>query len=173
MDKNDIIQVLEAFNGSNATLLAYQQGETLLTLSKLSEMTPPPIPQPAVAPVSTANENVIVPATSVESVAPVVTPTVSEPSVSPSAPAPVAPTASADTTCVKSPLVGVCYTSASPDSPAFVTVGQTVAEGDTLCIVEAMKVMNEIKAPKAGKIIAIPAKSGELVEFGQVLVEIA
>ena len=75
-------------------------------------------------------------------------------------------------TPVKSPLVGIFYTSSSPDSPPFVTVGSSVKKGDVLCIVEAMKIMNEVKAPKDGVITEINLENGELVEFDQVLMEI-
>ena len=72
-------------------------------------------------------------------------------------------------TQVKSPLVGTFYSSPSPDEPPFVLVGQEVREGDTLCIIEAMKVMNEIKAPCSGKVVRIMAQPGEMVEYNQVL----
>ena len=72
-------------------------------------------------------------------------------------------------TQVKSPLVGTFYSSPSPDEPPFVLVGQEVREGDTLCIIEAMKVMNEIKAPCSGKVVRIMAQPGDMVEYHQVL----
>ena len=72
-------------------------------------------------------------------------------------------------TQVKSPLVGTFYSSPSPDEPPFVLVGQQVKEGDTLCIIEAMKIMNEIKAPCDGKVIRIMAQPGDMVEYSQVL----
>ena len=70
---------------------------------------------------------------------------------------------------VKSPMVGTFYRSATPGSKAFVEVGDTVTEGATLCIIEAMKLMNEIEADKAGVVKAIPAENGQPVEFGQPL----
>lgn len=72
-------------------------------------------------------------------------------------------------TQVKSPLVGTFYSSPSPDEPPFVLVGQEVREGDTLCIIEAMKVMNEIKAPCSGKVIRIMVQPGDMVEYNQLL----
>lgn len=72
-------------------------------------------------------------------------------------------------TQVNSPLVGTFYSSPSPDEPPFVLVGQEVREGDTLCIIEAMKVMNEIKAPCSGKVVRIMAQPGDMVEYNQVL----
>ena len=72
-------------------------------------------------------------------------------------------------TQVKSPLVGTFYSSPSPDEPPFVLVGQEVREGDTLCIIEAMKVMNEIKAPCSGKVVRIMVQPGDMVEYNQLL----
>ncbi len=70
---------------------------------------------------------------------------------------------------VRSPMVGTLYTSSSPDSPPFVTIGQTVKVGDTLCIIEAMKMFNEIESDRAGKVAAILASSGDPIEFDQAL----
>jgi acetyl-CoA carboxylase biotin carboxyl carrier protein len=70
---------------------------------------------------------------------------------------------------VKSPMVGTFYRSASPGSKAFVDVGQSVNSGDTLCIIEAMKLLNEIESDKAGVISAILVENGQPVEFGQPL----
>jgi len=67
---------------------------------------------------------------------------------------------------VKSPMVGVAYLSADPDSPAYVKVGQHVKVGDTLLLIEAMKTFNEIKAPKSGVIKKIVALNSQPVEFG-------
>jgi acetyl-CoA carboxylase biotin carboxyl carrier protein len=71
-----------------------------------------------------------------------------------------------------SPMVGTFYRSPSPSSPAFVEVGQTVKVGDVICIVEAMKMMNQIEADKAGKIAAILVDNGQAVEFDQPLFSI-
>lgn len=70
---------------------------------------------------------------------------------------------------IRSPMVGTMYTSPSPEAPAFVAVGQTVKAGDTLCIIEAMKMFNEIEADRAGTIIAILIANGEPVEYDQPL----
>lgn len=72
-------------------------------------------------------------------------------------------------TPVKAPLVGVFYESPSPDKPAYVKVGDRVAKGDVLCIIEAMKVMNEITAEKDGVIKQILVENEQLVEYGQEL----
>ena len=71
---------------------------------------------------------------------------------------------------VKSPMVGVAYLSADPDSPAYVKVGQHVKAGDTLLLIEAMKTFNEIKAPKSGVIKNIVALNSQPVEFGDQLI---
>ena len=68
----------------------------------------------------------------------------------------------------KRPLGGTFY-SPSPDEPPFVLAGQEVKEGDTLCIIEAMKVMNEIKAPCSGKVVRIMVQPGDMVEYNQLL----
>jgi len=92
------------------------------------------------------------------------------PSAAPAA-APAAPVAAGDHPgTVKSPMVGTCYLAASPEAKDFVTIGQTVAAGDTLLIVEAMKVMNPILAPRAGTVKAILIDNGQPVEFDQPLV---
>ncbi len=70
---------------------------------------------------------------------------------------------------VRSPMVGTMYASSSPDNPPFVTIGQTVKTGDTLCIIEAMKMFNEIEADRAGVITAILVANGDPVEYDQPL----
>lgn len=97
----------------------------------------------------------------------------------PAAPAqPQSPTASQDTSdsagqadgeVLKSPIVGTFYEAPSPDSDAFVKVGDKVSKGDTLCIVEAMKIMNEIESDLSGEIVKILVEDGQAVEFDQPL----
>ena len=72
-------------------------------------------------------------------------------------------------TPITSPMVGTFYKAPSPDSEPFVSVGSTVAAGDVVCIVEAMKMMNEIEAEISGKVVEICVEDGQPVEFGQVL----
>lgn len=91
------------------------------------------------------------------------------PAVQAAAPVVEVPPPVAEGHVVKSPMVGTFYRSATPGSKSFVEVGDTVTEGATLCIIEAMKLMNEIEADKAGVIKAIPAENGQPVEFGQPL----
>ena len=73
---------------------------------------------------------------------------------------------------ITSPMVGTFYRKPAPDAPDFVEVGSTVSIGQTICIIEAMKVMNEIKAEKAGTICAVVAEDGTPVQFGDVLFRI-
>ena len=73
---------------------------------------------------------------------------------------------------VKSPMVGTFYRSPSPDAVAFIEIGSEVKQGDTLCIVEAMKMMNQIEADASGKVLAILVDDGDAVEFEQPLVVI-
>ena len=85
----------------------------------------------------------------------------------PAAPAPAA-AAKADHT-VTAPMVGTFYSAATPGAKAFVDIGSEVNVGDTLCIIEAMKMMNQIESDKAGRVTAILVKNGDPVEFGQPL----
>ena len=70
---------------------------------------------------------------------------------------------------ITSPMVGTFYAAPSPEAESFVEVGKTISEGDVVCIIEAMKLMNEIKAEHSGKVTQICVKNGDPVEFGQVL----
>ena len=74
---------------------------------------------------------------------------------------------------ITSPMVGTFYASASPGSKPFINVGDLVAEGDVVCIVEAMKMMNEIKSEFSGKVVSIEVENSEPVEYGQTLFEIS
>jgi len=114
--------------------------------------------------ISRSNSNIAAPAMMPAPVAPVAAP----------AAAPV--TESTDDTSsipsghqVKSPMVGTFYRSPAPGSPEFVQVGQTVSQGETICIIEAMKILNQIEADKSGVIKAILANNGEPVEYDEPL----
>jgi len=85
------------------------------------------------------------------------------------APAPAEPPAGQEGHVVKAPMVGTFYRTPSPDAKAFVEVGQTVKEGQTICIIEAMKLMNEIETDAAGVVKAILVENGQPVEYGQPL----
>lgn len=92
------------------------------------------------------------------------------PAAAPQAAAPVAPAEAAPAGhIVKSPMVGTFYRASAPGAPAFVDIGSVVKEGDTLCIIEAMKLLNEIDADASGTIRQILVENGQAVEFGQPL----
>ena len=104
--------------------------------------------------------------------APMSVPAVAEPRIA--TPAASAPAAAETPTgqeghVVKAPMVGTFYRSPSPDAKAFVEVGQAVKEGETICIIEAMKLMNEIEADASGLVKAILVENGQPVEYGQPL----
>ncbi|MBS0433290.1 MAG: acetyl-CoA carboxylase biotin carboxyl carrier protein [Proteobacteria bacterium] len=100
----------------------------------------------------------------------VAAPAVAAVAAAPAAPAATAPAPAAETGhVVKSPMVGTFYRSSSPGGKPFVEVGSEVKEGEPVCIIEAMKIMNEIEADKAGKITKILCENGQAVEFGQPL----
>jgi len=96
--------------------------------------------------------------------------TIAAPVAAPSA-ASAAPAAArhANEHVVAAPMVGTFYASASPGAKAFVEIGTEVKEGQVLCIIEAMKMMNQIESERAGRVVAVLAKNGEPVEFGQPL----
>ena len=87
----------------------------------------------------------------------------------PLAPVPEAPAAASAGHAIKSPMVGTFYRSSSPGSNPFVEIGSVVKEGDTVCIIEAMKILNEIEADKSGTVTKILSENGQAVEYGQPL----
>ena len=91
------------------------------------------------------------------------------PAAAATAAAPAAPARRANEHVVAAPMVGTFYASASPGAKPFVEIGSEVKEGQVLCIIEAMKMMNQIESDKSGKITAIMATNGDPVEFGQPL----
>ncbi|SFU98099.1 biotin carboxyl carrier protein [Polaromonas sp. YR568] len=99
---------------------------------------------------------------------------VAAPAAAPAAGAPAAPVAEAAPAApaghsVKSPMVGTFYRSASPGAKPFVELGSVVKEGETICIIEAMKILNEIEADKSGTVTKILSENGQAVEYGQPL----
>ncbi len=99
-------------------------------------------------------------------------PTVVAAPVAVATPAEAAAPVAVDGHPITSPMVGTYYGAASPTSDAFVTVGQHVNQGDTICIVEAMKIMNQIEADQSGTVTEILCNDGDAIEFGQTLVVI-
>ena len=155
MNLNEIKDLMAQFDQSSLREFSYKNGTDELLFSKneaklVAEASPAPQP--------------VVPATAPQ--APTSTPAVeavSESNVTESV---------AEGDLVESPLVGVAYLAAGPDKPNFVSVGDTVKKGQTLVIIEAMKIMNEIPAPKDGVVTEILVENEEMVEFGKGLVRI-
>ena len=162
MNISEIKDLLAQFDASTLREFSYKNGGEELSLSKnqTSSVVASPV-APAFEVVSPAPQ---------APVAPVVAPTVEVPSASDKDVA--APASAAEGDVVESPLVGVAYLSSAPDKPAFVSVGDKVTKGQTLLIIEAMKVMNEVPAPKDGVITEILVANEEMVEFGKGLVRI-
>lgn len=164
MNINEIKDLMAQFDQSSLREFSYKNQSDELTFSKNESSaavatTPAASAAPVVAPVQPASAPVA------ETVSPAA-PTAA-PEVDPEAPAPAA-----EGDVVESPLVGVAYLAAGPDKPPFVSVGDQVKKGQTLMIIEAMKVMNEVPAPKDGMITEILVQNEEMVEFGKGLVRI-
>ena len=161
MNLNEIKDLMAQFDQSSLREFSYKNGQDELQFSKnearIVSEAPAPVPSAPAAVV--ASSAVSAPSTPVES-------PVAE------APAPAESTVAPEGDVVESPLVGVAYLAAGPDKPAFVTVGESVKKGQTLVIIEAMKVMNEIPAPKDGVVTEILVSNEEMVEFGKGLVRI-
>ena len=150
MDIRKIKKLIELLEESGIAELEIKEGEESVRISRQSTL-PPAVaaaPMPVAMPAAPA-------------------PAAAAPAPATAAPAPAAPATSGHE--VKSPMVGTFYSAASPTSSPFVTEGQQVSIGDTLCIIEAMKMMNQIEADKSGKITAILVQDGSPVEFDQVL----
>jgi acetyl-CoA carboxylase biotin carboxyl carrier protein len=153
LDVEKLKAILVALQGTDVTRLTWASGEETLDL----RLGHPPVV-----------------ATHVQMAAPSVAPIVAHaPAAAPGAPAPAAapaaPVAASKTFTVNSPFVGTFYRAASPDTPAFVEVGQVVKKGQVLCIVEAMKLMNEIEAEQPGRLIEALVQNGSPVEYGEAL----
>ncbi|RHW17390.1 acetyl-CoA carboxylase biotin carboxyl carrier protein [Sphingomonas gilva] len=146
IDAELVRQLAEMLDATQLTEIEVQDGDRKVRVARTLTAAPAPVYHAAPAPAS----------------APVVAPAASETA----APVPAAGHANA----VKSPMVGTCYLAAEPGAAPFIAVGKSVSAGDTLLIVEAMKVMNPITAPSAGTVKAILVDNGQPVEFDQPLV---
>ncbi len=151
MDLRKIKKLIDLLEESNLTEIEIKEGEESVRLSRAATGAPAQVYQ-AAAPAPIAAPQAITPA--------------------PAASAPEAARGHADLPpgqILRSPMVGTYYASASPDAPPFVSVGQTVKVGDTLAIIEAMKMFNPIEAEVAGTVTAILATNGQPVEFDEPL----
>ncbi|CAM3538325.1 acetyl-CoA carboxylase biotin carboxyl carrier protein [Parendozoicomonas haliclonae] len=153
MDIRKVKKLIELLEESGIDELEIHEGEESVRISRHSSRAAAPVPQAYAVPPAAQP-----------------TPAAAQPVQAAEAPA-------ADPAMtghqILSPMVGTFYRSPSPSSPAFVEVGHSVKEGDLLCIVEAMKMMNQIKADKSGKIEAILVENGAPVEYDQPLFTIA
>lgn len=149
MNVEEIKELMTLFNDSNMTEFHLSNEEFEVQFSKREEY--PQVVSNAVAPVANV-------ATPVEA-APV--------SAAPSTEAQEAPQVAADAKYITSPIVGVVYLQSSPDADPFVQVGKQITSNDTVCIVEAMKIMNEIKSDFNGEVVEVLVENGQMVDFGQ------
>lgn len=147
MDLRKLKTLIELVENSGIAELELTEGEEHVRISRMSSVSAPAVQHHyAAAPMAAP--------------APAAAPAVAAAPAAPAAP---------EGHIVKSPMVGSFYRAASPGAKAFVDVGSTVNAGDTICIIEAMKLLNEIEADKAGVIKAILVENGQAVEFGQPL----
>jgi len=154
MDLRKLKTLIDLVSESNVSELEITEAEGKVRIVKSA-----PVPVAAAAPVVTvAAPTAQLPA---QASAQVALPVAAVPAV------PAAPEAKGHV--VKSPMVGTFYRASSPGSKPFVEIGQQVKAGDAICIVEAMKILNEIEADKAGAITQILVENGEVVEYGQPL----
>ena len=154
MDIRKVKKLIELLEESNIDEIEISEGEESIRISRTSRLAAAPA-QYAFQAAQQAPMQMSAPAAAPEAPA--------------ASPAPVEPAGHA----VKSPMVGTFYRSPSPTSASFVEIGQTVSAGDTICIIEAMKMMNQIEADKSGTVTAILAENGEPIEFDQPLVMIS
>jgi acetyl-CoA carboxylase biotin carboxyl carrier protein len=159
MDIRKVKKLIELLEESNIDEIEIKEGEESVRISRKTASAAPmyaPMPMP-------------MPTAPVPQAAPVAA---SGPAPAPQPSAPAAAGESAQGHPVRSPMVGTFYRAASPTSPSFSEVGQSVKAGDVVCIVEAMKMMNQIEADKSGVISAILVENGEPVEYDQPLIMI-
>ncbi|MBF7050360.1 acetyl-CoA carboxylase biotin carboxyl carrier protein [Streptococcus anginosus] len=158
MNINEIKDLMAQFDQSSLREFSYKNQSDELTFSKNERTVESIVPSTED---STVNTNLV---SQVEVTQPTVPPIVEE-TISPEIPI-------AEGDVVESPLVGVAYLASGPDKPSFVSVGDQVKKGQTLMIIEAMKVMNEVPSPKDGIVTEILVQNEEMVEFGKGLVRI-
>ena len=167
MDVDKLKAILDALHGTDVSRLDWTDGTQRLTI----RLGHPPAPTTSVhaMPMAAGMPGQMGMPTPV-SVTPTPFASAPVPPASGAVPTPSAQPAAADNTfTVNSPFVGTFYRSASPDNPPFVEVGSVVKKGQVLCIVEAMKLMNEIEAERAGRLVEALIQNGSPVEYGEAL----
>ncbi|MCL1602654.1 acetyl-CoA carboxylase biotin carboxyl carrier protein [Succinatimonas hippei] len=156
MDIHKIAKLIDLVSNSDIAEINLKQGDEELSISRQSAtVVQAPVQTVVAAPA---------PVAAVSAPAPAAAPAAES---TPAAPAPAA----SGNNVMRSPMVGTFYRSASPNAAPFVEEGQTVKEGDTLCIIEAMKMMNQIQADRSGTIKKILVENGATVEFDQAIFE--
>ena len=150
MNVEEIKELMTLFNDSNMTEFHLSNEEFEVQFSKREEY--PQVVSNAISPV--ANVASTVEAASVSA---------------PSSETQVAPQVATDAKYITSPIVGVVYLQSSPEADPFVQVGKQITSNDTVCIVEAMKIMNEIKSDFNGEVVEVLVENGQMVDFGQKL----
>lgn len=161
MEYKQIQELIKAINKSNISELKIEEGDFKITIKQQSQMSetqfvavqaPMPMPQMQAAAPQQA---------------------IAAPAAAPAAPAhEAAPASNGNTTIIKSPMIGTFYRSPSPDKPSFVNVGDDIKPGDVICIIEAMKLFNEIESEFSGRIVRVLADDASPVEYDQPLFEI-
>ena len=150
MDIRKIKKLIDLIQESDVAEIEIKEGEESVRISRASATAPIMMTSPAMqqyAPAPAAAAPVAAPAAAIE-----------------------APAATNVDKAVKSPMVGTFYRSSSPESASFIEVGQSVAAGDVICIIEAMKMFNQIESDRSGIVKAILVENGHPVEFGEPLV---
>ena len=167
IDIHKIAKLVDLVSHSDIAEINLKQGEEEIRISRQSSL--PPAPAPVVAaPASYAS---LPPMAAVPQAQPSVAPALA-PAPAPAAEAPsAAPVASDSSKIMRSPMVGTFYRAASPTTAPFVEVGDSIKEGDTICIVEAMKMINQIAADRSGVIKKILVENGSTVEYDQPIFE--
>jgi len=148
MDIRKVKKLIEMLENSNLEEIEIQEGEESVRLVKSTNKTQAVAPQSIVLPQDTVAQEVVdLSVTEKET--------------------------KEDANSINSPMVGTFYASASPGAKPFISVGDIIAEGDVVCIVEAMKMMNEIKSDFSGTVLSVNVENSEPVEYGQSLFEIS
>ena len=148
MDIRKVKKLIEMLENSNLEEIEIQEGEESVRLVKSTNRTQAIAPQSIVLPQETVTQEAVDLSVTNEET-------------------------KEDTNSINSPMVGTFYASASPGAKPFISVGDIIAEGDVVCIVEAMKMMNEIKSDFSGTVLSVNVENSEPVEYGQSLFEIS